>query len=146
MKPLRLASFAAGLFVALTAYAGDEAAQKKEKSALQGMWKITSLETNKGKDANAVGAVLEFDQDGKNLTYAHNGETKKGTFKLNPAGKPKEIDISPADENKTFEGIYQIDKSTLKICLAPDAGDGRPTEFAVKDTKNYVLIVLEKAK
>ena len=76
--------------------------------------------------------------------YAKGGETKKGTFKLNPAGKPKEIDISPADENKTLEGIYHIEKKSLKICLSA-GNDGRPNEFAVKD-KKYVLLTLEQTK
>lgn len=146
MKMLGLASFAASLFVVLTVQAGDDAAQKKEKAALEGVWKIVSLETNKGKDAGAEGATLEFDKEGKNITFTKDGQAKKGTFTLNPVGKPKEIDIKPSDENKTFEGIYQLEKDKLKICMAPDSGDGRPGEFALKDGKNYVLITLERAK
>ena len=146
MKALGLASFAAGLFVAITAYAGEDEAQKKEKAALQGTWKITSLESNKGKDDGAAGATLEFDKEGKNIVFTKGDQTKKGTFKLNPAAKPKEIDINPSDENKTFEGVYVLEKDSLKICLAPDAGDGRPGEVALKDGKNYILITLERAK
>lgn len=145
MKSLGLASFAATLMIVLAAQAGDDA-QKKEKTALQGKWKILSLESNKGKDTNVEGAVMEFDKDGKHLSFTKDDTAKKATFKLNPAGKPKEIDISPVDENKTFEGIYRIEKSTLKLCLAPEAGDGRPTEFALKDGKNYVIITMERVK
>lgn len=145
MKTLGLASFALGLLVVLTAQGGDDA-QKKEKAAIVGTWKITSFETNKGKDANFEGATLDFDKDGKSMTFTYNGETKKGSFKVNVSAKPKEIDINPSDENKTFEGIYQLGKDTLKICLAPDSNDGRPGEFALKDGKNYVLIMLERAK
>lgn len=145
MKALGLASFAAGLFVVLTAQAGDDA-QKKEKAALQGTWKILSFENNQGKDTNFEGATIEFDKDGKNLTFSKDGQAKKGTFTLNPTGKPKEIDIKPGDENKTFEGIYRIEKDKLTLCLAPESGDGRPSEFALKDGKNYVLVTLEKAK
>jgi uncharacterized protein (TIGR03067 family) len=145
MQSIGVASFAAGLLLVLGAQ-GDEAALKKDKAALQGAWKIASFETTKGKDANFEGAMLEFDKEGKNLTFTFNGQTKKGTFKLNPAGKPKEIDIKPADEDKTFEGIYQVEKDTLKICLATDINDGRPSEFAPKEGKNFALIVLERAK
>jgi len=144
MKTLGLTSFAFGLLVVLTAHGGDDA-QKKEKAAIEGKWKFVSFETNKGKDADFEDATLEFDKDGKNFTLMKGGETKNGTFKLNPGAKPKEIDIMPAEERK-FEGIYELDKSKLKICLAPDANDGRPSEFALKDGKNYVLIVLERAK
>src|SRR5262245_23093415 len=102
MKTLGLASFAAGLFIVLTAQAGDDEAQKKEKAAFAGTWKIVSLESNKGKETELEGATLEFDKEGKNLTFTKGSETKKGTFTLNPSGKPKEIDIKPSDENKTF--------------------------------------------
>ena len=146
MKALGLAAFAAVLFVSVAAQGGEEAALKKERAALQGVWKITSFETPDGKKDDIVGATLEFDKDGKNVTFIKGGETKKGTFKLNPAGTPKEIDISPSDENKTMAGIYQIDKTMLKICLAVDPGDGRPSEFALKDGKKYVVFTLEKAK
>ena len=147
MKALGLASFAVTLFVVLAAHGGDDAALKKEKAALQGVWKVVSFETPAGKKEDLVGATLEFDKDGKGITYSKDSETKKGTFKLNPAGKPKEIDITQGDDKNIREGIYQIDKNTLKICLCPDgSSDGRPNEFAVNDGKKYVLITLEKAK
>lgn len=146
MKTLGLASFALCLLVALTAQGGDDAAQKKEKAALQGKWKIIRLESNKGKDQSVQGAILDFDKDGKNLAFTHMEKSKKATFTVNPAGNPREIDIKPEGENKTFEGIYQLDKDSLKICLAPEPGDGRPNEFALKDGKNYLLIMLERVK
>jgi uncharacterized protein (TIGR03067 family) len=146
MKALGLASFAATLFIAVAAQAGDDEAQKKERAALHGVWKIISLENNKGKDPNIEGATLEFDKDGKNLTFSKDGQTKKGTFTVNPTGKPKEIDIKPNDENKTFEGIYRIEKDKMTLCLAPDSGDGRPNEFALKEGKNYLIIIMERSK
>ena len=145
MKTLGLASFAVALLAALAVHAGDDA-QKKEQAALEGKWKVVSFETPKGKDANLEGAIFEFDKDGKKLSFTHNGETKKGIFKLNLAAKPKEIDIDPSDENKTFKGIYALDKNTLKLCLCPEDGAARPDEFALKDGKNHVLVVMERTK
>ena len=146
MKILGLASFAACLVVAFSANAGEEAALKKERAALQGAWKIISFETPDGKKDDAVNATLEFDKDGKNITFVKDSETKKGTFKINPAGKPKEIDISPSDENKTMAGIYELDKTKLKICLATGNNEARPTEFAIKDGQKHVIITLERVK
>jgi uncharacterized protein (TIGR03067 family) len=146
MKALGLTSFAFTVMVAVSAYAGDDAAQKKDKSALQGMWKIASIEFFQGKDENAVGIVFDFDKDGKNLIIDHNGKTKKATFTLNPAGKPKEIDMKTADDDKTYEGIYEIGKDSLKLCFALNAGDGRPTEFATQEGKSYVIAILERSK
>jgi hypothetical protein len=84
MKTLGLTSFAACLLLAITAQGGDDAAQKKEKAALQGVWKIVSLETSKGKEENPV-ATLEFDKEGKNIMFTKGGDTKNGTFTINPA-------------------------------------------------------------
>ena len=145
MKTLGLTSFGACLFIVLTAQAGDDA-QKKDKAAIQGKWKVVRFETSKGQDPNVEGATIEFDKDGKNLVFTHMDKAKKGTFSLNPAGKPKEIDITPTDENRTFEGIYAFEKETLKLCLATEPGDGRPGEFAVKDGKSFVLVTLERSK
>ena len=52
----------------------------------------------------------------------------------------------PADEDKMIEGIYEIEKSMLKICLTMNPGDGRQSECATKDGKAYVMITLEKQK
>lgn len=146
MKTFGVGSLAVALFVAFTAQGGDDAAQKKEQKALQGVWKIVSFEAPDGKKEEIVGATLEFEKDGKSVTFRHKDEAKKAAFKLNPAGKPKEIDISQGGESKTMEGIYQVDKKTLKICISNDANDGRPNEFAVKEGKKYTLVTLERAK
>jgi uncharacterized protein (TIGR03067 family) len=146
MKALGLASFAATLFFVIAAQGGGDAAQKKDKAALRGVWKIVSLENAKGKDENIAGATLEFDKEGKNIVFTKDDQTKKGTFKINPGAKPKEIDIKPSDEDKTFEGIYELKKDKLRICLAPEPGDGRPGEFATKEGKSFILITLERAK
>jgi uncharacterized protein (TIGR03067 family) len=146
MKALGLTAFAATFLAALAAQGGGDAALKKETAALQGIWKIVAFETLEIRDHDEIGATLEFGRDGKNGTFAQNDESKKLAFKLNPAGKPKEIDISAENEIKTMEGIYQIEKSTLIICLAIDPGDGRPTEFATKEGKSYAVITLEKQK
>jgi uncharacterized protein (TIGR03067 family) len=146
MKALGLMSFVLTVMAAVSAHAGDEAAEKKDKAALQGLWKIVSIEFFQGKDENAVGVIFDFDKDGKKLTIDPNGKTKKATFTLNPAGKPKEIELKTTDDDRSYEGIYEITKGSLKLCFALNAGDGRPTEFATKEGKSYVLATLEKAK
>ena len=143
MHSFTIASFAAGLLIVFVA--GDEAALKKDKAAFQGVWKVTSLETPKGKDANAEGATLEFNKDGKNFTFMHNDETKRGTFKLNPAGKPKEIDVVFIGEDKTFEGIYQIEKNKLKICICLE-GNAGPAAYGLNDMAAVTVLVVREGK
>jgi uncharacterized protein (TIGR03067 family) len=145
MKALGMTAFAAGLLIVLTARAGEDEA-KKDKAALEGTWKVISFETAKGKDSDLEGATLEFSKDAKSLIFTHKDQTKKGTVKINAAAKPKEMDIKPNDEDKTFEAIYHVEKDKLKLCLTPEPGDGRPGEFAVKEGKSFILILLERAK
>jgi uncharacterized protein (TIGR03067 family) len=144
MQSFSVATFAVGLVIVFVA--GDDEALKKEKAAIQGIWKVTSAESAKGKDQNAEGATIEFDKDGKSFVFEHNGQSKKGTFKLNPAGKPKELDMTFTDDNLTIEGIYQLDKDKFKACVALEPGDGRPSEFATKEGKNFLLVELERKK
>lgn len=134
--------FTAGAVV-LAGGGADEAALKKEKARLEGMWKITRLATPKGDQDGAVGATLTFGKD-SSLEYRKDDEMKKASFKLNPAAKPKEIDITPEeDADKVMHGIYQIEKDSLKICLSKEK---RPNEFAAAEGGSNILIVLEKAK
>ena len=141
-----LGSLAVVVLAVYSAHGGDEAALKKVRAALEGKWKVVSMETFKGKDEGAVGSTFEFDKEGRYVWVTGKGNQllKKARFKLNPGRK--EIDIDPDNETRTYEGIYAIEKDKLTICLALNASDGRPTEFAIKDGKNHAVIKLERAK
>jgi uncharacterized protein (TIGR03067 family) len=124
----------------------DEAALKKEQARFVGMWKVTKLTTPQGDQDISAGLTLTFGKDGS-FEYRKGDETKKANFKLNPAAKLKEIDISPDDDaNKVMRGIYQVEKDTLKICLDLGNSGKRPDEFAAPQSGTNILVVAEKAK
>src|SRR4051794_33628390 len=84
---------------------GDDVV-KKETAKLHGTWKITRLDTPNGQKDDVVDATLTFKEGGM-LEFDKGGEMKKGSFKINPAAKPKEIEITPDDNaNKVMRGIY----------------------------------------
>jgi uncharacterized protein (TIGR03067 family) len=124
----------------------DEATLKKERAHLQGTWKILKLITPKGEDeAWRDGLFIIGEDDSAELRKG--GETKKATVKINPAAKPKEIDITPGDDtNKLMRGIYKIEKDTLTICIAHRPTSDRPTEFKAPEDGQAVLVTLEKSK
>jgi len=130
-----LASFA---FLAI-AGAQDDAETKKDKAILAGMWKMEVFETADGKVDNLVGAMLTF--EGDKLEFKHD-DTKKSSYTINPAGKPKEITIK--NENGEMNGIYKIEKETLTICICLEPNQARPNEFAAKNP--YVLATLKRSK
>jgi uncharacterized protein (TIGR03067 family) len=72
----------------------------------------------------------------------------KGTFKIDAAKSPKEIDIldeSGKKNEKTKLGIYEIRGDTYKFCLAP-AGKARPKEFTSKQGSEHSLGVCKREK
>ena len=135
-----LAAIAAGLVFLVGAQ--DEAAIKKDKELLKGLWKFESLETEQGKKDDFGDATLKF--DGDHLHFTKGDERKKAEYTINPAGKPKEIDIKPEDKDQPMPGVYRIEKDTLTICIAFAPGAARPNEFAAKETN--VVITLKKVK
>ena len=62
------------------------------EAALQGVWKIVEFEGPDGKKDDAVGATLEFDKDGKNLTFTKGSET--GPSPSNSAATPTSLSPS----------------------------------------------------
>lgn len=134
-----LLATAAGLVFLVAATAQDnDAAIKKDLKQFKGTWQFESLETADGKQDDFEGATLMF--DGAKIEFKKGDETKKATFTINPAGKPKEIDIKADD--KEMHGIYKFEKSKLTMCIC-EATDARPSEFAAKDT--HALITLKRA-
>ncbi len=68
------------------------------------------------------------------------------TFKIDPAKKPKEIDIThPAVKDGTVEGIYSLEGESLKMCYGKKDKD-RPAKFSTKAGDRGVLFVLKRAK
>lgn len=66
------------------------------------------------------------------------------TFKLNPAVKPKQIDlVSEGDDEIILRGIYQLQGDELKLMLRK--GDGpRPQQFVSIPESDMELLVLER--
>jgi uncharacterized protein (TIGR03067 family) len=136
-----LLAVAAG-FVLLVAGQDNDAAIKKDKELLQGTWKIESLENEQGKKEDLQGATLTF--SGDKVEFKKGDELKKASYTINPAGKPKEIDLKPEDKDITMQGIYRIEKDTLTICMVQGPNAARPTEFTAKE--KCALVILKRDK
>jgi uncharacterized protein (TIGR03067 family) len=139
MKAL-LAVTAGFMFLVAASAQDNDAAVKKDKGLLKGLWKFVSFETEEGKKDDFESATLSFDAD--KIEFKKGDESKTATYTINPAGKPKEIDLKEND--KEMQGIYKIDKETLTICICPGPNQTRPNEFAAKNP--YVLAKLKRVK
>lgn len=131
----------AGLVVALV-LAGAATAQDgaDDQKKLAGTWVLASGE-NDGKAVSAEAlktSRLVFDGDKHVVTVG--GTVYKGTQKLDPAAKPKAIDITDTEgpfKGKTILGIYDVSGDTFKICYDP-SGKARPKEFTGKAGSGFI--------
>jgi uncharacterized protein (TIGR03067 family) len=141
------AILATGLILALgpiVAADGPEDAAARELEKFQGTWKTVSMVI----DGRQVPAEeIEFRQviiTGNNYRVVDGNRTiQRGTFRLDPAARPKRIDTMPADgpnQGKVDRGIYELDGGTLQLCHAPPDKD-RPTEFSARSGTGRWLVL-----
>jgi uncharacterized protein (TIGR03067 family) len=108
----------------------------------QGNWSVAQFVHN-GNPANASDLENVHLKIKGNKYILQNAEgDNNGTFKLNPAKSPKEIDAT-TDDGTTVHGIYEIGENTIRLCYAGE-GDSRPTEFTAEADSNRSLAVYRR--
>ncbi len=136
---------AAGLLVA-----GDSAKKdvQKELEKFRGTWKFVSVEHDGQSMPKAQLQDGRLTLKGDQFTYTQGANTLHGTFKVDPAKKPKTIDITftdGPDKGKILQGIYELKGDTYKACLGMKEKD-RPKEFRSQTGSGHVLEVLQRVQ
>ena len=127
--------------------ARDDKKAKDDKEVILGTWKVNAFE-EEGKD------VLDTDEGkkikegtvtitGDKIVNKSGEDLRELTYRLNPAAKPKAIDIDNG-KGKTLKGVYSLDGNTLKICWPIDPDGDRPAEVASKEGSKSKLLVLKR--
>ena len=91
--------------------------------------------------------VLEI-RDEKYL-ITQDGKTASRRLRLDPAKKPKAIDITYDDgpnKGKTNRGVYRIDGDTLTICRHEQPDMPRPGDFNAPAGSGRALVVFQRIK
>jgi uncharacterized protein (TIGR03067 family) len=134
------------VFVTAGVVAGGDA--KGDLKRLQGTWSVVSaVEGGKPAPEEKIKDV-QVVFDGNKITVKMGEKSMEGTFKIDPSKKPKEIDSttgSGPDKGKTWQGIYELDGDTHKVCFAPPGKD-RPKEFSSKVGSGHILQVWKREK
>ena len=129
------------------ARAADDATKDSEK--LAGTWVGTAAEDYGQKVPEEQAKELRLVFAGTEFTASHGDKTvMKGNFTLDPAKKPKAIDLkstSGRHEGKTLEGVYELDGDTFKICFV-EPGAKRPKELASTLDNSAFLLVCKRHK
>jgi RNA polymerase sigma-70 factor (ECF subfamily) len=112
-----------------------------DKEKLQGTWmpvagKRGGAET-RGSEELVLTSALAFEGD-QYLMRTRDAITE-GSFRLDPARKPRAIDLSIQGTNQRVAAIYEFDGEYLKLCLGSH-GDERPTEFKTSSRCTFLLL------
>jgi RNA polymerase sigma factor (sigma-70 family) len=132
------------------ALADKPAAAKKEKDQkdeekILGAWTVESAEEGGQKAPEGAFALAKFvfAAEGKITVTQPDGAETEGTYKLDPAKKPKEFTYTNHN-GLTATGIYKLEGDTLTVCYNR-FGD-LPTEFVSKEGTSVRLQVLKREK
>jgi uncharacterized protein (TIGR03067 family) len=137
----------------LAATTSVPAADDKDDDAksIQGTWVVDPDVYKDLKDKEVVKEMkaVRFVIKGDSFSLKHPpGNQEKGSFRLDPSKKPKEIDLLSDMGTVQAQGIYELDKDRLKLCWDREfKSHGRPTKFAhAKEGNDPFLLVLIRDK
>jgi uncharacterized protein (TIGR03067 family) len=137
--------------VLVAAEAPTEDAAKKNLKKMEGTWMLIGhvhegkTTTEKENKQARVKLIIKGD---KYSIYFGAKEAGKGTIRLDPAKKPKEIDLILAGKDSKGQvmlGIYELKDDVLKVCNAVP-GKARPEEFSAKKGSRRYLITYKRLK
>ena len=142
LKPF--AVFTLMLSFSLAARSGDV----KDGDTIQGTWLPSMAELGGKMFPDEVRKTIKLVvKDGK-YTVTAGKKVDQGTVKLNPAAKPKELDITGTDgpnKGKTILAIYERNGDTLRVCYDLSR-KGRPTEFKTREGTQLFLVTYKRDK
>src|SRR5262249_5644929 len=118
-----------------------------DAKAIQGTWVVDPDVYKDVKDKEVVQQMkaVRVVIKGNSFSFKHPpGNQEKGSFRLDPSKKPKQIDLLGDMGNVQAQGIYELEKDHLKLCWDREfKAHGRPTKFAhAKEGNDPFLLVL----
>ena len=119
---------------------------KKEIAALAGVWDFSAIVLD-GKKIEFK--AFWFFKDATVGEYIdRNTQRRVGTFVPDPTKTPKMIDVNfvrgSGAATGLFQGIYELDGDTLKICFGTEKG--RPTDMTSTEGSKNLLMVFKRRK
>ena len=132
------------LLCALAVRGGDA----KDGETLDGTWLPATAELGGNPFPDEVRQTLKLVVKGNKYTVTVGKAVDQGTVKVNPAVKPKEMDITGTEgpnKGKTILAIYERDGDTLRVCYDL-TGKNRPTEFKTREGTALFLVNYKREK
>lgn len=133
---MRLAAIALAVLFSSPCWAADA------KSPLEGVWVPSSAELAGKTLPDEARKAFQLEVKGEAYTVTVGDKVDRGTCKVNPAAKPKAIDITGTEgpnKGKTILAIYERTGDTLRVCYDL-GGKERPTEFKTAEGTQLFLV------
>jgi uncharacterized protein (TIGR03067 family) len=131
---------------ALAAEAPREDAIRKDLEKMRGTWALVSLDEDGKRATGARLKEFKVTITGDRFAYTVGGEAVTGFYRLDPASKPRAMDIVLEDgpnKGKTKLAIYDFDGVHFKVAVAPPGND-RPPAFTDGAGYNNAVWAREK--
>ncbi|MCI0379753.1 MAG: TIGR03067 domain-containing protein [Gemmataceae bacterium] len=124
--------------------AGQTPETKKDLAALQGAWKLSSIE----EDGTANEPNADFARWIVKGNKVHYGGEEFAELHADAATTPKSLDLRLVKGKRELEAVYSIEGNVWKICVNRMTGGvkERPLDFATKDKSDRRVLVFERDK
>lgn len=135
-----------GLLFGVAATADDA---KNEQEAIQGKWVVVSFVFDGKSRSKDDYKDLHLEIKGDKYLITQSGETASRTLKLDPAKKPKAMDITYDDgpnKGNANHAIYVLEGDCLTICRHQQPERERPKEFASESGSERAIIKWKRFK
>jgi uncharacterized protein (TIGR03067 family) len=122
---------------------------EREQERLAGTWRVVGAEVGGMPiPPRAYRDLTLTFKDGKFTARMGDEEPQEGTYTIDPAKNPREMDISRAGgpaKAKKQTAIYSLAGDLLKICSV-EAGDERPADFDTREKPGRTLLTLRRVR
>ncbi|HEV3259809.1 MAG TPA: sigma-70 family RNA polymerase sigma factor [Gemmataceae bacterium] len=116
-----------------------------DRTAIQGTWVVEWGEAD-GRPLAAQDRAMKWAITADHITYQDSYSSTKLTYRLDPAGRPRAIDMKGRlglSGGGTMRGIYLLERNRLKLCYAMGARE-RPDDFVTSRGSERILLVLRR--
>jgi uncharacterized protein (TIGR03067 family) len=122
---------------------------KKDAEALQGSWKLTSVERNGEEISADFLQSAKLVVKGERYSVTAGDQSAVATFKMDASRRPKQIDftyIEGPQKGETIQGIYEVEGDTYRMCRGLTSGTERPTKFAAPADSGLIFVIMKREK
>jgi len=120
----------------------------RPRDTIEGTWLPAAAELGGKAFPDEIRKTIKLVVKDDRYTVTVGKQVDQGTVKLDPAAKPKALDITGTEgpnKGKTIRAIYERDGDTLRVCYDL-SGKGRPTEFKTRAGTQLFLVTYRREK